>query len=93
AARHRTDVRIYRTAQRNGVVVLGRGLTRRWELAFEVDEDVRDRGVGTRTLAAARTLLPAGTPLWMQIAPGNARSLRAAISAGFRPIGAEIVFT
>jgi GNAT superfamily N-acetyltransferase len=93
ASRHRSDVRIYRTADRDGVVVLGRGLTRRWELAFEVDEDARARGVGTRMLAAARTLLPAGTPLWMQIAPGNARSMRAAISAGFHPMGAEILFT
>ena len=92
ASRHRTDVRVYRTVEHDAVVVLGRGLTRRWELAFEVDEGVRARGLGTRILASSRTLLPAGTPLWMQIAPGNARSMRAAISAGFRPIGAEILF-
>jgi len=42
--------------------------------------------------AAARTLLPQGTPLWMQVAPGNAQSMRAVYSAGFRPIGSEILF-
>jgi hypothetical protein len=92
AARHRKDVRIYVTPDESGVVVLGRGLTRRWEVAFEVDEAARDRGLGTRIAAAARTLLPAGTPLWMQVAPGNARSMRAVYAAGFRPVGSEVLF-
>ncbi len=92
ASLHRTDVRVYTTPGGDGVVVLGRGLTRRWEIAFEVDEAARNRGVGTRIAAAARTLLPSGTPLWMQVAPGNARSMRAALGAGFQPVGAEILF-
>jgi hypothetical protein len=92
AARHRTDVRVYTTAARDAVVVLGRGLTRRWEVAFEVDEGARHRGIGTRIAAASRTLLPAGTPLWMQVAPANARSMRAVYGAGFRPVGGEILF-
>ena len=92
ASLHRVDVRVFATPDRDGVVVLGRGVTRRWEVAFEVDEDARGRGTGRGLLQAARTLLPAGTPMWMQVAPGNARSLRAATAAGFRSIGSEILF-
>jgi hypothetical protein len=91
AARYREGLRVYATPDREGVVVLGRGLTRRWELAFEVDEHARDRGLGRRLARAALSLLPEGTPLWMQIAPGNARSMRAAIGAGFQLVGAEIL--
>jgi GNAT superfamily N-acetyltransferase len=92
AIRHREDARIYVTPDRAAVLVLGRGLTRRWELAFEVDDDARGKGLGRRLAATARTLLPEGTPLWAQVAPGNAQSLRAVLAAGFRPIGAEILF-
>ena len=82
----------YETPDHSGVVVLGRGVTRRWELAFEVGAGARGRRVGTRMMAAGAPLLPTGTPIWMQVAPANARSLRAAVAAGFRPIGSEILF-
>ena len=92
ATRYRRDVRIYETADRHGVVVLGRGITGRWEIAYEVDPGSRDAGLGREIAGAAVRLLPAGTPVWAQVAPGNAASVRAMFGAGFRPVGAEILF-
>ncbi|NGN62857.1 GNAT family N-acetyltransferase, partial [Streptomyces sp. A7024] len=50
-------------------------------------------GLGRRLAAAARRLVPDGAPLWAQIAPGNAASVRAFLAAGFRPVGAEALLT
>jgi hypothetical protein len=37
-------------------------------------------------------LAPRGEPLFAQVAPGNAASLRAFLAAGYRPVGAEVLF-
>jgi hypothetical protein len=71
-----------------GVLVLGRGLAGRWEAAIEVDETQRNAGLGRRLAAAARRLVGPG-PVWAQVAPGNAASVRAFLAAGYRPVGAE----
>jgi hypothetical protein len=92
ATRYRSDVRVYETPDRCGVVVLGRGITRRWEIAYEVDPDARNVGLGRALAAAGVRLLPQGTPVWAQVAPGNTASVRAMIGAGFVPVGAEILF-
>jgi GNAT superfamily N-acetyltransferase len=91
ALRYRDEVRAWQTT--GGVVLVGRGLTRRLEVAVEVDPEHRGRGLGTRLATAARHLLPAGTTLWAQIAPGNAASVRAFLRAGFRPVGAEALLS
>jgi L-amino acid N-acyltransferase YncA len=70
-------------------VLLGRGVAGRWEVAIEVDPDRRGSGLGQRLATAARHLVPGGAPLWAQIAPGNAASVRVFLAAGFRPAGAE----
>jgi RimJ/RimL family protein N-acetyltransferase len=31
-------------------------------------------------------------PLWAQVAPANVASLRAFLAAGYRPVGAEVLF-
>lgn len=62
------------------------------EVAFEVDPTRRNRGLGRSLVAAARQLTPPGEPLFAQVAPGNAASLRVVEAAGFRPIGAEVLF-
>ncbi|MFF3960939.1 GNAT family N-acetyltransferase [Streptomyces griseorubiginosus] len=72
-----------------GVLVTGRGVGGRLEVSVEVDEAVRQRGLGRVLVTAARHL--AGEPLWAQVSPGNARSLRAFQAAGYRPVGAEAV--
>ncbi|AVH56369.1 MULTISPECIES: GNAT family N-acetyltransferase [Streptomyces] len=84
--RRRDDVRVW-TAD-GGVLVLGRGIAGRLEVAVEVDDGVRQRGLG-RALASAARQLSAGEPVWAQVSPGNARSLRAFQAAGYVPVGAE----
>ncbi|MER6352217.1 GNAT family N-acetyltransferase [Streptomyces sp. NPDC001634] len=84
----RDDVRAW--VAEGGVVVLGRGVAGRLEVSVEVDEGVRHRGLGRRLVTAARHL--ATEPVWAQVAPGNARSLRAFQAAGYRPVGAEALF-
>jgi GNAT superfamily N-acetyltransferase len=89
---YRTDVRAWESADGNGLLVVGRGLAGRWEASFEVSPEARDRGLG-RTLAAASMLaVPRGERVFLQVAPGNAASLRAVLAAGFHPIGAEVLF-
>jgi L-amino acid N-acyltransferase YncA len=61
-------------------------------VAVEVDEDHRGRGLGRALAAAARHLVPGGAPLWAQITPGNAASVRAFLAAGYQPVGAEVLF-
>ena len=87
ARRYRDEVRVWLTE--HGVLIIGRGLTGRWEVAVEVDAASRGRGVGRVLAQAARHLAPDGRPLWAQIAPGNAASVRAFLAAGFRPVGTE----
>ncbi|GAB2875879.1 GNAT family N-acetyltransferase [Streptomyces deserti] len=85
----RDDVRAWTTD--GGVLVLGRGVAGRLEVSVEVDEGVRHRGLGRALATAARQLVT--EPLWAQIAPGNARSVRAFQAAGYRPVGAELLLS
>lgn len=92
AHRFRTDVHAWTTP--SGVLVVGRGLGGRWEAAIEVHEYARGRGHGRALATAARHLVPEpGRPVWAQIAPGNASSLRAFLAAGYVPVGAEVLLT
>ncbi|WP_043680075.1 GNAT family N-acetyltransferase [Streptomyces xylophagus] len=83
----RDDVRAWTTD--GGVLVMGRGVGGRLEVSVEIEEGVRHRGLGRSLVTAARHL--ATEPLWAQVAPGNARSMRAFLAAGYRPVGAEAV--
>ncbi|MDX2531140.1 GNAT family N-acetyltransferase [Streptomyces europaeiscabiei] len=89
ARRRRDDVRVW--AADGGVLTTGRGIAGRLEVSVEVDEDVRHRGLGRSLVSAARHLV--AEPLWAQIAPGNARSVRAFQSAGYLPVGSEILLS
>jgi RimJ/RimL family protein N-acetyltransferase len=72
--------------------MVGRGLCGRWEVGYEVAPEHRNEGLGRRLVAAGRGLVPAGEPLWGQVAPGNAASMRSTLAAGFVPVGAEMLF-
>jgi hypothetical protein len=87
ALRCRDDVRVWQAP--GGIVVLGRGVAGRWEVALEVEPGYRGKGLGRELAIAARHLVPGGAPLWAQIAPGNAASVRAFLAAGYQPVGAE----
>ncbi|MFC7216923.1 GNAT family N-acetyltransferase [Streptomyces polyrhachis] len=87
ALRHRDEVRAWTVP--GGTLLLGRGVAGRWEVAVEVEAGARGTGLGRRLAVAARHLVPGGGPLWAQIAPGNAASVRAFMAAGFQAVGAE----
>jgi GNAT superfamily N-acetyltransferase len=87
ALHYRDEVRAWQAP--GGVLMIGRGIAGRFEVAIEVDPGHRSRGLGARLATAARHLVPVGAPLWAQIAPANAASVRAFLAAGYRPVGAE----
>jgi GNAT superfamily N-acetyltransferase len=90
ALRYRDDVRVY--GADGGVVTIGRGLAGRVEVSVEVEPGARARGLGRSLARAALVLAPAGEPVFAQVSPGNAASLRAFLAAGYRPIGSEVLF-
>lgn len=92
ARRYRSEVHLYTDAQARGIVILGRGLAQRREVSLEVGPKRRGRGIGTALARAARGLVAEGEPLYAQVAPGNVASLRAFLRAGYRPVGAEVLF-
>jgi GNAT superfamily N-acetyltransferase len=87
ALRYREDVRAWQAD--GGVVLIGRGVAGRWEVATEVDPARRNNGLGRALVQAARHLVPGGATLWAQIAPGNAASVRAFLAAGYQPVCSE----
>jgi GNAT superfamily N-acetyltransferase len=87
ALKYRDDVRAW--AVTGGILILGQGVAGRWEVSVEVEPEYRGHGLGRDLAAAARHLVPGGGPLWAQIAPGNAASVRAFLAAGYQPVGAE----
>lgn len=89
ALRRRHDVRAW--SAEGGVLVTGRGIGGRLEVSVEVAEPLRHRGLGRLLVTAARHL--ADEPVWAQVAPGNARSVRAFQAAGYVPVGAELLLT
>ena len=91
AAHFRTVESVW-TDDAGSVLLVGRGLCGRWEVGYEVEPEHRGAGLGRRLVAAARGLVPAGEPLWAQVAPGNVASMRSTLAAGFVPVGAEMLF-
>ena len=91
AHRYRRDVRVYTTVDGGGVMILGRGITNRWEVAVEVDAAQQGRGLGRALFDASLRILPPGTPVWAQVAPGNPASLRSVQAGGFKAAGAEVL--
>ncbi|MER5376574.1 GNAT family N-acetyltransferase [Streptomyces sp. NPDC002553] len=94
ARRRRNGVRVW--SADGGMLAMGRGVGGRLEVSVEVNTvdtadianaDARRLGLGRALVTAARQI--AGEPLWAQIAPGNARSMRAFQAAGYVPVGSE----
>ena len=93
AARYRDDLELYSNQYGNSVLVLGRGLAGRRELALEIPASQRNAATGRELVRAAIAITPKGEPVFAQVAPGNAASVRAFYNAGFRPVGAEVLLT
>jgi hypothetical protein len=91
AQRYRKDVKAYSDLGGLGLLTIGRGLCDRIEVSVEVEPSGRDRGLGRRLAYAARTLVPEGEPVFAEVSPGNAASLRAFLAAGYVPIGSEVL--
>jgi hypothetical protein len=97
----RSDVRVH--GDDRGFVTLGIGLGGLTELSVEVAPGrhgtVRGpgrglgNGLGRGLLADALALVDADHPVIAEAAPGNARSLRALLAAGFVPIGSAVHIT
>jgi hypothetical protein len=62
-------------------------------MAYEVEPAHRGNGLGRRLARASRRLVPDGEPVFAQVSPGNAASLRSCLAAGFTPIGSEVLFS
>jgi hypothetical protein len=92
ALAYRSELRIYQDERHAVLLTIGRGLAGRLEVSVEVDPARRDAGLGWALAEAARTLVPDDEPLFAQVSPGNAASVRAFLAAGFRPIGSEVLF-
>src|SRR2546429_563607 len=76
--------------QPEGILVVGRGMAERWEMAYEVAPRARGHGLGRRLAAAACSLVHDGEPVFAQVSPGNVASLRACLAAGYRPLASEV---
>lgn len=86
----RTDVRVY--ADERGLITLADGLAGRREMSIELGRPERSsRGLGRSLLREALAVVPDGEPVFAAVAPGNARSLRTFLAAGFVPLGSEAI--
>lgn len=84
----REEVRVYGDAR--GLVTVARGLAGRTELSVEA-ADGQEPGAGRSLIADALGLVATGEPVFAAVSPGNARSLRAFLAAGFVPVGSEVL--
>jgi hypothetical protein len=83
----RSEVTVY--ADERGLVTLSLGIAGRSELSIEAHE--QGKGLGLSLLEAALATAPEGEPVFAAVSPGNARSLRTFLAAGFEPIGSEVI--
>lgn len=86
----REAVRVF--GDERGLVTLADGLAGRRELSIELTGKL-GAGAGRALLADALSLVRADEPVFAAVSPGNARSVRSFLAAGFTPIGSEVVIT
>jgi hypothetical protein len=94
AARIRDEPRVlgYPDPRRSALATISRGIAGLTELSFELEPGRRGQGGGARLAADALSVLPAGQLAVAAVAPGNAASVRALLSAGFVPLGSLQLF-
>lgn len=89
ALRYRADAEVFGDGR--GLVTIGHGLVGRCEMSVELLAAEPGHGAGRALIDAGLDTVAEGELVWAQVAPGNAASLRAFLSCGFRPIGAEVL--
>lgn len=82
----------YEDRRRTALAVISRGIAGLTELSFELEPGHRGHGGGTGLVRDALTAIPAGELVLAAVAPGNAASVRALLSAGFIPLGSVQLF-
>jgi GNAT superfamily N-acetyltransferase len=82
----------YADRRRTALAVISRGIAGLTELGFELEPGHRGHGGGTELVRDALTAVPAGELVLAAVAPGNAASVRALLSAGFVPLGSVQLF-
>jgi hypothetical protein len=94
ATRIRDQPRVlgYADPGRTALAVISRGIAGLTELSFELEDGHRGHGGGTRLVRDALTAIPSGQLVLAAVAPGNAASVRALLSAGFVPLGSVQLF-
>ena len=94
AARIRDQPRVlgYADQRRTALAVISRGIAGLTELSFELEGGHRGQGGGTGLVRDALTVVPSGQLVLADVAPGNAASVRALLSAGFIPLGSVQLF-
>ena len=90
--RDRSRVLGYPDPQRSALVLVSRGLAGLTEISFELEPERRGAGGGATLIRDALSTIPAGQLVVAAVAPGNAASLRAALAAGFSPLGSMQLF-
>ena len=86
---HRRDVRVF--GDDRGVVTIGRGLVDRTELSLELTGAASASGVGRALVTAALERVSHEEWVFVQVAPGNAASVRMFLACGFVPVGSEVL--
>jgi hypothetical protein len=86
ARRLRDDVRVW--ADERGLVTLADGLAGRREMSVEAAAP--GAGSGRSLIVDALGSVSAGEPVFAAVSPGNVRSLRAFLAAGFQPVASEV---
>lgn len=74
-----------------GLLTLAGGLAGRTEISVEVDPHHQGHGAGQALIEEGLALLPSGEVVFAAVSPGNARSLRTFLAAGFQPVGSEVL--
>ena len=77
---------------RSALAIISRGIAGLTELSFELEPGWRGQGGGAGLAADALGAVPAGHLVVAAVAPGNAASVRALLSAGFVPLGSLQLF-
>jgi len=77
----------YPDQRRSALAIVSAGLAGLAELSFELEPEHRGAGGGAALIRDALSAIPAGQLVVAAVAPGNAASLRAALTAGFTPVG------